>query len=173
MQNYFDLFAIKTQFSIDLAKLESSYQAQIGKFHPDKFSTKSAKEKSAALQNSALINEAYATLKSALPRATYLLKLQGINAFDEKNTQMNADFLIQQIEFQEQLEQIESAKNEPELYDFIELISGKIQQNIKQIQLLFSNNSNNGLDEITNLVRELKFYQQLNAHAKQFADEWL
>jgi DnaJ-domain-containing protein 1 len=54
----------------------------------------------------AIINTAFDTLKSPLLRATYLLELQGINAFDEKDTQMDVDFLMNQIELRESLEAI-------------------------------------------------------------------
>ncbi|KAA0445983.1 MAG: Fe-S protein assembly co-chaperone HscB, partial [Candidatus Thioglobus sp.] len=33
--------------------------------------------------------------------------------------------------------------------------------------------ANNALIEVKNLVRELKFYSQLSAQAKQLMDEWL
>ncbi len=170
MQNYFELFSLEVDFTIDLNALESVYQAQIQVFHPDNFVTKSDKEKSIALQNTSLINTVYDTLKSPLLRATYLLELQGINAFDEKDTQMDMDFLLSQIALREQLESIESTKDEPSLDDFIEDISQKIKQNIGQVKQLFVVNE---FDKIKNLVRELKFYKQLNTQANQLMDEWL
>lgn len=171
MQNYFELFAIDIQFDFDLSALELAYQEKIAQFHPDKFTSKSKQEKSIALQNTVLINAAYNTLKSPLLRATYLLELSGINAFDEKDTQMEVNFLMHQIELREQLESIKSKQDEPALDNLIETIDSKITHNVKQIQILFTDNS--GLDKIKNLVRELKFYEQLNAHAKQLMDEWL
>jgi molecular chaperone HscB len=170
MQNYFELFSIDVDFSIDLELLESTYQQQIAKFHPDKFATHNDKEKSLALQNTSLINTAFDTLKSPLLRATYLLELQDIDAFDEKDTQMDVAFLMSQIELREQLESIESNKDELELDVFVENINQKVSQNIEQIEQLFVVND---LDKIKNLVRELKFYVQLNRQANQLMDEWL
>ena len=170
MQNYFELFSLEVDFAIDLTKLEQAYQSQISIFHPDNFVTKGDKEKSIALQNTSLINTAYDTLKSPLLRATYLLELQDINAFDEKDTQMDIDFLMNQIALREQLESLEVDKDELALDDFIEQISQKVTQNIEQISQLFELNE---FDKIKNLVRELKFYTQLNAQANQLMDEWL
>lgn len=170
MQNYFELFSLEADFAIDLKALENAYQTQIAHYHPDKFVNKSDKEKSLALQNTSLINTAFETLSSALLRATYLLELQGINAFDEKDTQMDASFLINQIVLRESLEAIESAKDELAVDDFIENISNKIERNIEKIQSLFEIKAFN---KIKNLVRELKFYTQLNIQAKQLMDEWL
>ncbi|CAC9604959.1 Chaperone protein HscB [uncultured Gammaproteobacteria bacterium] len=169
MQNFFELFSLTPNFNIDLTELESAYQQQVAKFHPDKFAIGTDKEKSFALQNTSLINTAYDTLKSSLLRATYLLELEGVNAFDEKDTQMDVDFLMSQIELREALEAIESSKDEVELDDFIEKISIKIKKNITDISIAFNSN----FDQIKNLVRELKFYEQLNLHAKQLMDEWM
>jgi molecular chaperone HscB len=170
MQNYFELFSLTPNFDIDLTKLESVYQQQVARFHPDNFATSDDKEKNLALQNTSLINTAYDTLKSALLRATYLLELDGINAFDEKDTQMDVDFLMSQIELRETLELIQVNKDELELDNFIDNINLKINQNINQIQTFFETNN---LLKIKNLVRELKFYEQLNISANQLMDEWL
>lgn len=170
MQNYFALFSLAVEFNLDLQALESAYQTQVCTFHPDKFATQGAKEKSIALQNTALINTAYDTLKSPLLRATYLLELQGINAFDEKDTQMDTDFLLNQIDLREQLESIEATQDAVLLDDFTADIAQKIKQNIHQVQQLFEVNE---VDTIKNRVRELKFYVQLNTQANQLMDEWL
>jgi len=170
MQNYFELFSLEVDFDLDTKALAGIYQAQIAQQHPDKFVTKSEKEQLLALQNTALINTAFDTLKSPLLRATYLLELQGINAFDEKDTQMDVDFLMAQIALRESLEVIEKSKDELELDDFIENIGGKVAQNIDKISQSFKVNA---LNNIKNLVRELKFYTQLNAQANQLMDELL
>ncbi|SMN11078.1 Chaperone protein HscB [uncultured Candidatus Thioglobus sp.] len=170
MKNYFGLFSLNADFYIDLNVLEEAYQVQISQSHPDKFATASSKEKTLALQNTALINTAFDTLKSPLLRATYLLELQGINAFDEKDTQMDVGFLMSQIELRESLSEIESSKDEMALDDFIETIANKERKNITQIEQGFKVDK---FDIIKNLVRELKFYTQLNTHAKQLMDEWL
>ena len=169
MQNYFELFSLKLNFNIDLSELELAYRQKVAEFHPDKCASGTDKEKSLALQNTSLINTAYNTLKSSLLRATYLLELEGINAFDEKDTQMNVDFLMSQVELRESLEVIESDKDEMKLDDFIENISAKIKMNIDNISAAF----NSDHAQIKNLVRELKFYEQLNLHAKQLMDEWI
>jgi len=170
MQNYFELFSLDAGFAINLTSLEQAYQSQISIFHPDNFVTNSDKEKSIALQNTSLINTAYDTLKAPLLRATYLLELQDINAFDEKDTQMDMEFLMNQIALRERLESLEANKDELELDDFIEQVSQKVTQNIEQISQLFEIKE---LDKIKNLVRELKFYTQLNTQANQLMDEWL
>lgn len=171
MRNYFELFNLDKSFDIDLKQLESIYQQQIAQHHPDRFANQGEKEKSEALQNTSLINTAYDTLKSPLNRATYLLDLAGINAFDEKDTHMDADFLIAQIDLRERLGDIESTKDEMELDDFIDTIESQINHHINKISALFADTTE--LDEIKTMVRELKFYVQLHSQAKRLMDEWL
>ncbi|WXT99363.1 MAG: Co-chaperone protein HscB [Catillopecten margaritatus gill symbiont] len=170
MQTYFELFGLEPSFDIDVSVLEQIYQTQIAKHHPDKFVAKSEKEQTLALQNTSLINTAFDTLKSPLLRATYLLELNDINAFDEKDTQMDMDFLMSQIELRESLEVIEKTKDEMDLDDFIENIGNKVAQNIDKIKQSFEINA---LSDIKNLVRELKFYTQLKTQANQLMDELL
>ncbi len=170
MQNYFELFHILPNFVIDLNTLEKTYQIQVAQQHPDKFATKSNKEKMIAMQNTSLINTAFDTLQSPLLRATYLLELQGINAFNEKDTNMDVSFLMNQIELRELLEEIKITKNKVALDNFIKDITNKIKRNIYKIQISFERNI---LDSVKKLVRELKFYMQLNIQANQLIDEWL
>lgn len=170
MQNYFELFFLLPDFVIDLSALEQAYHMQIAQYHPDKFAIVDNQKQNEAMQNTSLINTAFNTLKSPLLRATYLLELQGINAFDEKDTQMDVSFLMNQIELRESLEAIKITKNEMALDDFIEDISSKIAQNIEQMQYLFKVDEFN---KIKNLVRKLKFYTQLNTRVEQLMDEWL
>ncbi len=171
MENYFELFSLVADFDINITKLNTEYQQQVAKFHPDKFASGSDKEKVLALQNTSLINTAFDTLKSPLNRANYLLELNGINAFDEKDTTMAVDFLMSQIELREILESIQANKDEIALDDFIERIDEKTKHNVDSIKASFANTKS--LNEIKDLVRELKFYEQLNTYAKQLMDEWL
>ena len=170
MQNYFQLFALTPEFDIDTQQLEASYQEQIAQYHPDKFASEDEKSQLQAVQNTSLINSAFDTLKDPLNRATYLLELNNIQAFDEKDTKMDVGFLMAQIELRESLEAIQAEADELALDDFIENIGAKIKDNISQISALFATSE---MTEIKNLVRELKFYTQLNTQAQALMDEFL
>ena len=84
MQNYFELFDLETSFFISDSNLKDSYRREIARFHPDKFASKTDSEKLQALQNTSLLNTAFEMIKSPLNRASYLLKLDGVDPFDEK-----------------------------------------------------------------------------------------
>ena len=169
MQDYFDLLKIKKSFDISLDSLEVSYQELISEHHPDRNMDRSSEEQARAFQNTSLINSAYETLKSPLKRATYLLELENINPFDETDTSMNMDFLMSQIELREELDSFKSNQDELGLDNFIHKIKSLINDNVKNISDNFQKEVS--LDIIKNLVRELKFYIQLQNQAKTFLDE--
>ena len=170
MQNYFELFDLETSFFIDEAVLKRSYQVEISRFHPDNFATKSEPEKLQALQNTSLLNSAYSALKTPLSRATYLLKLEGMDAFDEKDTVMGEGFLISQIELRDKLEDIEEKKDSLGLDDFIERIDSFIEEKIELISEAYNLSSDQQVIKMH--VRELKFFDQLYKEANSLMDEW-
>ena len=110
-ENYFELFALKQSFAIDIAALESQYRQIQSAAHPDRFVTASSAEKLKSMQLATLANEAYQTLKKPAARAKYLLSLNDIDATQETNTSMPADFLMQQMEWREALEDYKAAKD--------------------------------------------------------------
>jgi len=78
--NYFELLSLEPAYKIDLVNLEVAYLATSKKYHPD-FSN-SAIFDANALKLSAMVNQAYSTLKDPFQRAEYLLKLE-----DGKNSE--------------------------------------------------------------------------------------
>jgi molecular chaperone HscB len=110
-ENYFNLFALKPAFTIDTKALETQYRQIQSAAHPDRFVTASSAEKLKSMQLATLANEAYETLKKPASRAKYLLLLQHIDATAETNTSMPADFLMQQMEWREALEDLKAAKD--------------------------------------------------------------
>jgi len=109
--DYFQLFALPKQYALDLQQLERNYRKIQSASHPDRFVNASAAEKLASMQLATLSNEAYNTIKNAANRAKYLLEQQGIDAIAETNTALPMDFLMQQMEWREALEDSKNAKN--------------------------------------------------------------
>ena len=171
MQNYFELFDLETSFFIDDDQLKAAYRREISRFHPDNYATKSESEKLQALQNTSLLNTAFTSLKTPLNRASYLLKMQGLDPFDERDTVMNHDFLMSQIELREELEEIEEVRDSLGLEDFLERVDIHIEENTESIYKAFELNSDHM--DIKMYVRELKFYDQLYKEANKLMDELL
>ena len=123
------------------------------------YSSKAA-EKITSMQTSTIANEAYLTLKSPGLRGSYLLGLSGIVAIDEKNNQMPADFLMQQIEWRETVEDAENARNIAALESLLDDI-GTEAKNLQNT--LSSQFKNNQLTEATGNTRKLIFMDKVRA----------
>jgi molecular chaperone HscB len=104
--NYFELFNLPVSFDVDLSTLPQTYQQLQRLTHPDRFARGSEQEKLVAIQKNAQVNDAYSVLKSPLSRAEYLLSLRGIDLQHEQKTIKDTAFLMQQMEWREELSEI-------------------------------------------------------------------
>lgn len=107
-QNYFQLFQLPVQFALDKGQLGVRFRHLQQELHPDRYAAASAQEQRLAVQYSAMVNEAYATLSKALPRALYLLTLTGMSQESIASEPVDGGFLIEQMDLREKLESIHS-----------------------------------------------------------------
>lgn len=110
-RDHFTLFGLPAAYALDAARLDQAYREIQSEIHPDKFAHAGEAEQRLAMQWTTRVNEAYQTLKRPFDRANYLLQLQGINAMDASNTAMPMDFLMQHMEWSEQLADARAAQN--------------------------------------------------------------
>jgi len=103
----FQLFDLPKQFALNRDELDQRWKALQKQVHPDRFSTQGAADKRLAMQWSVRINEAYQRLKNPLKRAAYLCELNGAVIHAENNTSMTSDFLMQQMQWREILDEAE------------------------------------------------------------------
>ncbi|MGP8253097.1 MAG: Fe-S protein assembly co-chaperone HscB [Terracidiphilus sp.] len=75
--DYFSVFSLEPRLNIDLAALEREFHRLSRKLHPDRFARATESEKEWSLADTALLNDAYRTLKEPLRRTEYLLKRSG------------------------------------------------------------------------------------------------
>jgi len=101
----FELFDIAPRFALDRTALDARWRALQGEVHPDKFATEGAAAQRVAMQWAVRVNEAYQRLKDPVKRAAYLCELNGAPIEAESNTAMPTDFLVQQMEWREALDE--------------------------------------------------------------------
>lgn len=104
-QDFFALFGLPRAYPVDMARLEQAYLDLQSQVHPDRYAHLSDAEKRLSMQWATRVNEAYRTLRKPLPRAQYLLELQGVDAGLETNTAMSPAFLMEQMEWREAVEE--------------------------------------------------------------------
>ena len=93
------------QFKQDRAAIDVRWKKLQREAHPDRFAARGAAAQRIAMQWSVRINEAYQRLKDPLKRATYLCELHDAPINAENNTAMPTDFLMQQMEWREALDE--------------------------------------------------------------------
>ena len=107
--NDFELFGVAEQFAQDASQLAERWKTLQKEAHPDRFAAQGAAAQRVAMQWSVRINEAYQRLKDPQRRAAYLCELHGAPIRAEDNTAMPAEFLVQQMQWREDLEDATSA----------------------------------------------------------------
>jgi molecular chaperone HscB len=100
----FQLFAVPATFAQDRAALDARWKELQREAHPDRFAAQGAAAQRVAMQWSVRINEAYQRLKDPIRRASYICELHGAPLNAENNTAMPPDFLMQQMEWREALD---------------------------------------------------------------------
>ncbi|MDR3369453.1 Fe-S protein assembly co-chaperone HscB [Rhodoferax sp.] len=106
----FALFGLEQRYAQDRARIDACWKDLQRQAHPDKFADQGAAAQRIAMQWSVRINEAYQRLKDPLKRAAYLCELHGAPVNAENNTAMPATFLMQQMQWREELDEAKSAE---------------------------------------------------------------
>ncbi|HEY4056717.1 MAG TPA: Fe-S protein assembly co-chaperone HscB [Kofleriaceae bacterium] len=105
----FALFGIAPRFDLDVKELEAAFFAKSKELHPDRFASAPAAERVVALTRSRALNDAYQTLKKAVPRAEYMLAAKGVTISD--NERLDPTFLMEILELREELSEARAQGN--------------------------------------------------------------
>jgi molecular chaperone HscB len=114
--DYFSVFGLEQKLNLDLAALEHEFHRLSRKVHPDRFARGNENERQWSLADTALLNDAYRTLKDPLRRTEYLLKLEGAEIGEEHSgkdrkdpSRAPADLLEEVFDLNMQLEEMRMA----------------------------------------------------------------
>jgi molecular chaperone HscB len=88
--DYFAFFGFPRKLNIDVAQLEREFYQLSRKLHPDLYSTADAREQEWSLEQSSQLNDAYRTLKDAIKRTEYLLRLEGVELEEQSKSATEA-----------------------------------------------------------------------------------
>jgi molecular chaperone HscB len=158
MQNHFDLFGLAPAYALEPEALERSYREIQSRVHPDRFAHAGDAERRASLQWTTRVNEAYRTLKDPVQRAKHLLELNGVDVAFETNTAMPVDFLAQQMELRESLEEAKT----PAALD--QMRKGLSQQrSLLEKQIAEAIDAKKDYAGAAGLVRKLQFLDKLDS----------
>ena len=106
----FQRLGLASHFDVDPKDLEKRYFAFQRTFHPDRFATKTARERQYSLQHATGLNESYERLKAPLTRAQSLLVAMGGTLPDEAHTEGDPELLMEAMESREALAEADTAE---------------------------------------------------------------
>ena len=167
--SYFELFSIAEQFNLDTSTLETNYRKIQSAAHPDRFITAPAAERLSAMHLATTANEAYTVLKSPAKRAKYMLEQRGINAIADTNTAMPMDFLMQQMEWRERIEDAKAARDIAELDSIADELTREAKALVGDLCELFDIKQD--LSEATEVTRKLIFIDKVRADIDQIIEQ--
>ena len=115
--DYYSVFSLEPRLTLDLGMLEHQFHKLSRKLHPDRFARATSEEKEWSLADTALLNDAYRTLRDPIRRTEYLLKLHGAEIGEEHSgkgrtdpSRVPADLLEEVFDLNMQLEEMRAAK---------------------------------------------------------------
>src|ERR1700735_430034 len=80
---FYDAFDLEPALSLDAEDLKRRFYERSRRWHPDKFSRASREEQEKALEMTAVLNDAFRTLRDPVARAEYFLKEKGFELSKE------------------------------------------------------------------------------------------
>lgn len=168
MQNHFALFKLPEQFALDRQALDSAYREIQNRVHPDRFIDAPASDKRAAIQLASMANDAYQTLRNPVKRAAYLCYLNGFGLDTPSGPAMPPDFIFEQIEWREYLDNARVEKDIAAL----EALAAQLQERIKeQMELIEKKLNINHFSDAIQEVRKMMFLQKFGDEISFAFDE--
>lgn len=167
-QNYFEIFGLPVDYSVDLDLLADRFIEMQKEVHPDRFAAGTEQEKRLSMQWATMLNTANTTLKNPLARAIYLLELKGVEI--AHNPTLTPAFLMEQIELREELEEIESGEGD---LDRLDGFKRRVVAVMAEVEAGFGESINTNTDAARQHVYELQFLTKLLMSANEIEEKLL
>lgn len=154
--NHFARLQLAQEFEIDTDALDRRYFERQRLLHPDRFATRSPKERALSQQQATAVNEAYETLKDPLRRADYLLHLRRDQTTPEGCHLVNDQGLLTEaLELREALAEAETPDDVMALW---RRANHDIDHCIGDLAQAFARDD---LDAVSRLTTRLKYLRKL------------
>lgn len=165
----FTLLGLRRAFSLDRSELDAAWKALQAQVHPDRFAAEGGAAQRLAMQWAVRVNEAHQRLKDPLKRAAYMCELGGAPVQAHSNTAMPGDFLMQQMQWREALEEAEAVAEVEALAD--EVLSQRKTRLARVTQLLDAeSNPAAAAQEVRALMFIDRLLEEIDARLEQYED---
>ncbi len=164
---HFALFDLQPSFRLDLDQLATRYRELARAVHPDRFADADAREQRVALEQSAGLNEAYQTLKSAPKRARYLLAIGG-HEVPQEVTVHDPEFLMQQMQWREELEDLQDSADLEGVAQFKRRVKAAQEQLNESFASCWDDAAQR--EQAERLMRRMQFLDKLSYEVRQLEE---
>ncbi len=158
-QDFFTLFGLPRRFELDERALEAAFHDLQTEVHPDRYAHLPEADKRRSMQWATRVNEGFRTLRKPLARAMYLLELAGVDAGLETNTAMSPEFLMEQMEWREAVEEARAAGEVDELEHLHQRLRQHGREMLAGLQQALDQQGD--LEAAAETVRRLMFVEKL------------
>jgi len=159
--DHFMRLGLMRGFDLEADQLQKQYFGFQRRLHPDRFATRSPKERALSQQQATALNEAYEVLKDPLRRAAYLLRLSGcVVNVEESATVSDPALLMEAMEMREALEEAETPE---EVVELAAKAESEVAACIRDLSKAFAADD---LDRAGRLTTRLKYLGKMAEEAK-------
>ncbi len=103
--DYYRFLGLERKLSLDEADLKKRFYDLSRLLHPDRYTRKPATERQYSLEATAILNDAYRTLRDPVARAEYVLKQSGFESQEPRSNHVDPDLLEEVFELNMALEE--------------------------------------------------------------------
>jgi len=158
-QNYFALFGLAPRYRVSEHEIDAAFRELQSSVHPDRYVNADESARRESMQSSAQVNEAYRSLRDPVGRAEYLLRLHGVDTMIETDNALPLDFLEEQMERRESVDDARRAG----AVETLDRLAHEIRRDIasREAALATTLDERQAWDAARPMVRELRFLQKL------------
>ncbi len=166
-RDFFSFFGIEPQLALDPVSLQKRFYELSRQWHPDRFAARGAAERQLALENTALLNDAFRTLKQPVSRAEYVLSRHGLAIDEAASKQVPPELLEEVFEMNMALDELKEGDGSvrPQLESARESFAATLADIDRQLDEEFrrwdESHSDGALGQVRALLNRRKYIHNL------------
>src|SRR3954462_2185820 len=171
-RKFYEFFGIDRKLDLDESSLQKRFYELSRQWHPDRFSRKGAQEGARAMENTAVINDGYRTLRDPVKRAEYLLTEEGFPIGEQRSKDVPPELLEEVFELNMALEEMRSGDESarPQLEEAKGKFIGMRTEIDSQLRSLFarydaaeseSETAKQALNEVRGVLNKRRYIENL------------
>ncbi len=171
--DYYWFLGLERKLDLDLEDLQRRFHELSQRLHPDRFARATATEQQAALENTAILNDAYRALRDPVSRAEYFLKAHGLEPGEQESRKTPPELLEEVFDLNMALEEFRQPGDEarPQLEQAQQHLATLREEADAQLGHLFNeyDHTRDGkvLAEIRGVLNRRRYIRNLEAQVER------